>query len=198
MLSWRHRVYSMESASWKRSVLRAIGFGVGLAAGLVLLSAGVYWLTQRPQPWSTTAITAGPPELSMATGEIITFKVRYPLTNHTKADCTLPVSPTGVLFFKKSDDGSLLKVDDATWDGALTIPPGQTIDARFEYQVKLSDYDTSLDKADLRYEEWRHKSELSKFLNRRLQEVAGFVFFDYQNRYNIDLPRNWPLESSRF
>jgi hypothetical protein len=90
---------TMESSSWKGPVLRAVGFGTGLAAGLILLSASVYWLTQRPRTWTTAAITAGQPELSMVTGEVITFKVRYPLTNHTKVNYTLPESPAGALFF---------------------------------------------------------------------------------------------------
>ncbi len=188
----------MQSVGWKRTVLRTVGFGAGLAAGLILFSASVYWLTQRPRSWTTSVITAGQPVLSMETGEIITFHVRYPLTNHTKVNYTLPEPPDGTLFFKSSDDGSLLKVDDATWDGSLTIPPGQTVDARFDYKIKLSDYNTSLDKLASNTNSDDISPELTKFLDRRLQEIAGFVFFDYQNRYKIDMPRNWTLKSSRF
>ena len=188
----------MELVDWKKILLGSAGFGVGLALTLVVLLGGSYWWAERPKPWTSAAITSGAPEFSMTTGDELTFRVRYPLTNRTKHDYIFPTASRGTLMFKRSDDGSLVKVEDATWDENLdTLWPED--ERNLCDKVKLSDYNTSLEKLTQTPKDSDGIGpDLVKFLDKRMQEIAGFVFFDYRDNYKIDLPRNWVLKASKY
>ena len=72
---------------------------------------------------------------------------------------------------------------DATVDGPAFIPPGGT--ARIAVRVSYF-YPDEFTQAD--------KNNTDKILasfNRRLKELNGFVVFDEQNHYRIDLPEGW-------
>jgi hypothetical protein len=187
------------SFDWKQIAVRSAAFGGTFALILALIIGGFLWWSNRPKSWSTEAITAAKPHFEMASGDVITFRIQYPLTNHTKRDYVIPSSSDGALMFKRSDDGSLLKVEDATWGDKVRIPSGQTINETFFYKVKLSDYNTSLAELTRTGKDGSGISpELSKFLDKRMNEIAGFVFFDYLNNYKIDMPRDWELKSSKY
>jgi hypothetical protein len=183
----------------KKIAIRSAAFGVTFALTLALIIGGFLWWSSRPKSWSTEAITAGKPHFEMESGDVITFRIQYPLTNHTKRDYIIPGSSNGALMFKRSDDGSLLKVEDATWDDKVRIPSGQTVNETFLYKVKLSDYNTSLAELTRSGKDSSGISpDLSKFLEKRMDEIAGFVFFDYLESYKVDMPRDWELKSSKY
>lgn len=50
-------------ANWKIILLRSAGFGGGFAIVAALLLGGIIWWSNRPKPWSESAVTAKPTEI---------------------------------------------------------------------------------------------------------------------------------------
>jgi hypothetical protein len=180
-------------ALWKKILLRSAGFGGGFAVVFALIVWLSLWWSNRPKEWTASAITAKPTELSFnEQGEELHFRFRYALTNNTKADY-LVASPGGDALMKKlPEDGSLMKLDGATWDNDVRVPPKQTINVVFDVPIKLADYSTSI--AELNAgttEPARPTKKYVDFVNRRLKEMNGLVLMDYRDRFRIDLPSNW-------
>ena len=96
---------------------------------------------------------------------------------------------------------SLDKFDSGSWDDSLVIPPGQSFNVKFKIVYKLSEYGTTTAELNTYGPDEDHKEAapdaLGKFMNRRLSEIDGLVFFDYTNHYRIELPRNWDLKDSK-
>ena len=94
---------------------------------------------------------------------------------------------------KLPGESSLEKLDGATWDGTIQIPPKQSVNVTFDVPLELSAYSTSM--AELNKDEKPGESEMSSrytaFLDKRLKEIDGLVLMDYTDRYRIDLPSNW-------
>ena len=93
---------------------------------------------------------------------------------------------------------SFEKFDTGSWDDTLVIPPGQSFNVRFNVVYKLSEYGTTTAELNTLEPGEDRKKEASqalvKFMNRRLNEVDGLVFYDYVNHYRIELPRNWEFK----
>ena len=155
-------------------LLRAFGGGFAVIAALLL--AGAIWLLNRPKQWSDRAITAKPTELMMQqTGDELRFEFRYAFTNHTNAEYELPAPDMGALMRKLPKDGSFDKMNGATWDGTIKIPPQQSVGMAFLMPYKFSDYNTSA-------AEIEPEAKLSEFAGRRLKDIDGLVFFDYASK----------------
>ena len=170
---------------WKMFFPWAVGFGGGFAVVSALLLGAAFWWANRPKPWSDRSITAKRTQLMMQqAGEEQRFEFRYALTNHTNAEYALPSTDLGALMRKLPKDGSLEKVDGATWDSSIKIPPQQTIGVVFLVPYRFSEYNTSA--AELEPE-----AKLTEFAGRRLKEIDGLVFFDYASKYKIEMPKNW-------
>ncbi|WP_433970195.1 hypothetical protein [Tunturiibacter gelidiferens] len=111
----------------------------------------------------------------------------------------MPSPPSGSFLFKRAEDGTLIKVGDATWDEDLKIPPGQTVNVTFTWKVKPSDYNKTYEELTaVKPADGSISPDLNKFLTTRMDEWAGFVFFDYLDNVKIDLPRDWVLPASKF
>lgn len=109
--------------------------------------------------------------------------VTYGLHNTTDKDYSLPT--IGELMIVNPENKGLDTIDGATWNSAAIIPPSQTVNLKFDIPYPLSSYNkTAADLAD-------DKSMVS-FIEKRLKEIDGFRFFDYEKRYEIDLPK-WPV-----
>jgi hypothetical protein len=178
-------VPARRTNNWKTVLLRAAGFGGGFAIVAVLVLGAIFWWTSRPKQWSDRSITAKPTQLIMQqTGEELRFEFRYAFTNHTNAEYALPSPDMGALMRKLPKDGSLDKMDGATWDTTIRIPPQQSIGVAFMLPYKSSDYNTSA--AELEPE-----AKLTQFAGARLKEIDGLVFFDYASKYKVEMPKNW-------
>jgi hypothetical protein len=175
----------MDSAAWKKIALRSVCFGAGFAIALALIAGGLYWLSERPKPWKSSAVTSSTPEVSVYTTEdAVRFRFQYPFKNNTNMDYTVPLPMNAALMRRVPDDGSLVKVDNVTWDPTLRIPAGQNVNLAFDITYKFSDYDTTL-------AELNAGAKMTDFWGKRTQEIDGFVFFDYGANYRIALPKNW-------
>jgi hypothetical protein len=184
--------------TWKRIALwgASIGFGIILAASLVL---GVvsWWSMRPPKPpvWSDSAITAKFTTMTVQNSQDeIHMSYQYALTNHTNLQYSLPVAGWGSLMRRIPENKALDRFDDSSWDNSLIIPPGQTFNVKFNVIYKLSDYNTTTAELE-KYEPGEDKTGIShafvNFMNKRLTEADGLVFFDNDKHYRIELPRDW-------
>ena len=94
-----------------------------------------------------------------------------------------------------SSSGSLTKLEGATWNSDLRIPPKQSVVVNFETIFKYSDYNTSKAKLhsdpNVPSDERDFPPALKAFAERRLKEFSGLVFLDYSAKYKIVLPSDW-------
>jgi hypothetical protein len=180
-------------APWQRITLKAAGFGAGFAAILVAAIAG--WLVfqslpETPKPWNRDAIKATYADLYMDTGDrpVATFK--YMLENTTPHDYYLPSDPR-TAFVVLPDGKGMSQEEELTWDKGVYVPPGQKVSVSFKITY---DYNESYPKSDR-----DNLDKLSKFMTRRLKELAGFAVLDRTNRYQVTFPKGWqdsPSESN--
>jgi hypothetical protein len=187
--------------NWKRILLKAVGVGIGIGVCVTVCALTLYWWSQRPKPWTDSAISAKDAHLVVQmSGEEVHLEVSYAVTNHTKDSYTLPAPLSGTLLRRNPEDKSLVKLDDATWDDTLIIPPGQTFNEKFTITYKLEDYSTSAAELN-QYGPDEDKDMMSKayraFVDRRMNEIDGFVFYDYISHYRIERPRSWDLKPSK-
>jgi len=188
--------YKGRSHGWRMIVLRAAGMGGGFAVVAALLLGGIVWWSNRPKPWSPTSITAKPTRLMMQqVGEEVRFEFRYAFTNHTKEEYALPSSEMGALMRRVPENGSLERMDGATWDSTTRIPPNQTIGVAFMVPYKLSEFNMSSAEFNMSSADTKRAA----FAGHRLKEINGLVFFDYASKYKVEMPRNWdePKEPER-
>jgi hypothetical protein len=166
-------------------VLRSAGIGGGFAIVAALMLGGIVWWSNKPKPWSSTSVTAKPTQLMMQqVGEELRFEFRYAFTNHTSAEYALPSPELGVLMRRLPKDGSFEKMDGATWDSTIRIPPNQSIGVAFLVPYRLSDFNMS--SADIDSD-----TKLAAFAGRRLQAIDGMAFFDFASKYKVEMARNW-------
>lgn len=177
--------------TWKRILLKAAGFGAGSVLAMALLVAIAYMWVNRPKHWSDKAITAKFAELSaQRTGEEFHFEIQYAITNNTNAEYSFPSQYSGNLMRRLSDANSVAKVGEASWDDSVRIPPGQSVTLTFTVPIKLADFNKT--SADFPEPSGEHPSqEYVDFVNRRLKEMDGFVFYDFNMNYRILLPSGW-------
>lgn len=161
---------------------------------LILACAVGYWWLESPKPWTDKAISAKFNELSMQqVGEQLNFTFQYTLTNNTSREYTVPATGVGVLMRQIPEKGGFDRVDEASWDTNLVIPPRQTMNVRFVIPYKFADYDTSAQEmtVDGKGEKDPISGGLVKFAGRRLKDIDGFAFFDYSKKYRILLSNGW-------
>jgi hypothetical protein len=71
----------------------------------------------------------------------------------------------------------------AVLDGPAFIPPGGTARVDLKVSYFYPDDFTKVDKGDAK--------KIIPHLGRRVKELNGFVVFDNQNHYRVDLPKGW-------
>lgn len=180
-----------RTTGWKRILLRSVGFGMGIGLGLGVAGLCLAWYINRPKAWRSEMLTASKPEITAGVGSDNAVHVHYAygLTNHTGREFTMPSTYSGALFRKSPEGDSLVKLNSATWDTSLRIPPGQTLTVAFNVDYPLADYNTTSAEISAGGE----SKGLIPFLTRRMNETNGLVFLDYVDNYRIELPRNWTL-----
>jgi hypothetical protein len=172
--------------NWKRILLKAAGFGAGAVVALVVCALALFWWSQRPKPWTDSAISAKYTQITLEQeGEELHLVFEYALTNHTKNPYTLPSTYSGALMRRIPSDKSFDKIDGSSWDDTLIIPPGQSFNMKFKVVYKLSEYGTTSEKLNTYAPSEDHKAfapeALNEFTNHRLSAIDGFVFYDYTN-----------------
>jgi hypothetical protein len=172
---------------WKRIVLRAAGFGAGFAVAVGIVVGVALWWSTRPvkaKPMNSHSIVGSYSGMGMQVrGDAMHLTVTYGLHNTTDKDYSLPT--IGELMIVNPENKGLDSLEGFTWDSTTIIPAGQTANLKFDIPYPLSSYNkTAADLTD--------DKVMVDFIEKRLKEIDGFKFFDYGNRYEIDLPK-WPV-----
>jgi hypothetical protein len=177
----------------KRIFLRSLGFGAGFAVVLCFVVGFFFWYSNRPKPskpWNSSAIKGTCAEMGFAMQpekDSFDMTFDFDLQNNTPQNYTIDTNNFTVMDVL-ADGGSLSKrsnyqTSDPTVEAPSFIPP----QGKVRVTIKTSYlYPTEFTSAD--------KNNLAKALpsvNRRLAEVDGFVLFDQNNSYRIDLPEGW-------
>lgn len=181
---------------WKKLAVRAFFGGVGFAIALAIIAGAALWYhnrPERPKPWNSAALkatfdtieitTAGP---SSKDSYIVNFC--YHVQNNT--DRNYQINASALTLMAVLTDGSALSKQfgtyqsgDAIVDGPAFIPPGGTARMGVRVSYLYPDEFTDADKQEAK--------KIVPNLNRRLRELSGFVVFDEENHYRIDLPEGW-------
>jgi hypothetical protein len=168
-------------ARWKTVLLRAAGFGGGFAIVAAILVGGVIWWSNRPKEWSDKSVTAKPTELyTRQIDEEVRVEFHYAFTNNTNIEYTLPSAESGALMRHVPKTSSVEKLDSATWDTTIRIPPHQSVGIVFSVPYRLAEFSTSNEELDT-------ADKLTEFMGRRLRDINGMTFFDYAAKYRIEM-----------
>jgi hypothetical protein len=169
-------------------------------AAIALLLAGALWYAFHPlhdKPWNNQAVEAHfsdliiqrpQTEAEMPESDVqkpqrdVHIVLHYVLTNHTGKPYRIPPPSLGALMKNVTHTG-LSEMDSVVWESPV-IAAGKT--AKVEFDLA---FDPSAPGEDP--EEIAKPEQLQAFCNRQLNPIQGLVFFDYANRYAIDLPRGW-------
>ena len=172
--------------SWRKIILKAAGFGAGFAvAASILLGVAMWWSDRpvAPKAMSSQALVGSYSGMeAQIRGDAMHLTVTYGLHNMTDKDYSLPT--IGALMSVNPENRGLDTLEGVTWDSTSVIPPGQTVNLKFDIPYTLSDYNKTA--ADM------NGKAMVDFIEKRLKEIDGFRFFDYGKRYEIDLPK-WPI-----
>lgn len=165
-----------------------------------LLAVGALWYALRPvpdKPWDNRAVEAHfadlviqrpQTEAEMAESDVqkpqrdVHIVLHYVLTNHTRKPYRIPPPALGALM-KNLPHAGLREVDSVVWESPV-IAAGKS--AKVEFDLA---FDPSAPGDDT--EEVARPDQLDAFCNRQLNPIQSLVFFDYANRFAIDLPRGW-------
>jgi hypothetical protein len=178
--------------TWKKTLLRAVGFGAGFAVVAAFIVAGVLWWSSRPprvKPWDEKAITASYESLDTE-GDANTFRFVYTLENNTDADYRVENDSSVHLaaFLKRSQALSFSDSKDLSTDYPLYIPAK----SRVRFQIHLAypypikpNYEASDD------EQHDFNTKVAQYVTKELGNIDGFVLLDDGSRYKIVMPNGW-------
>jgi hypothetical protein len=181
-------------SGWKKLAIRNFFGGVSIAVTIAIILGLLIWYnTERPKPWNNVAFQAQWDTMEFKTGsskvdEGYPVEFHYNLRNNTDKNYPFNSSTMTVMAVLKpsnalSEEFGHYQLGEATVDGPKFIPPKGT--ARIVVHVSYY-YPSEFTNAD--------KNDVQKIIanfNRRLNELNGFVLFDEQNHYRIDLPKGW-------
>lgn len=181
--------YNPTMPTWKRILLRSVGFGAGFAVVLVIVVGVWTWYRERPKPpkpWNEHAITAEYESVTTKGDEnYVSFE--YVLQNNTESDYRL-TSMTGVDLTAKlgrtrsfAQFGGLIDAiafpifvpAKSRTSVAITIP--------YPYKVKPKSTPT-------REERDKYNSDVEQYVKSEFPNFDGLVLFDSSNHYKIDFP----------
>jgi ABC-type nickel/cobalt efflux system permease component RcnA len=159
---------------------------IAAAAALVLLAIAGWsiWRHEQDYRWDTQAIAAQFRDVTVQRQDEkdVHLLLHYALTNSTHHNYRLASPPLGVLM-QRRPEGALKEMDSVIWD-SIVIPAGKTVIAEFDVSLQAVQ--------DLASPEEIHSAhDLQAFAGHELSGIRGLVFWDYGNRYWIELPRGW-------
>jgi hypothetical protein len=180
---------------WKRFALKWFAVGSGFAVASVVLVFMLIWYSSRPKPpkpWNTTALTAHEAPGFEASRDAKKLEFTFMLENATEGDYHLE-SDAGLIMMIRNRDGSLSRPiprDIAPVDTPVFVPSHQK--GVLGISLALGEIpQQNPGESDDDYHE-----RIRSFCNERLDGVAGFVLFDEENRYQINLP-GWVSERQK-
>ncbi len=176
-------------STWKRILLCGVGIGIGATIAFFAIISTYSWYSSRPKPWNTNAITATFDRV-VTEGDNNTYLFKYILQNNTKEDYTLNNGSDLVISAKLKKQKSIVtaKEDDLAIDLPVFIPANQksAFDIHVNYPSKVKSTNGPDENERNKYRE-AVKNEVSK----TLPNIDGFMIYEKQSKYQIDLPRGW-------
>lgn len=182
--------------TWKKIALRAVFGGIGLAVGAAAIIGVVIWYSNRPKPipqWNSKALTAKFDSMEFTLGasdETTSYPVDFYYNVRNNTNQTYELTPADLTPLAVLASGNALSKDfghyqsgAAAVDGPPFIPPGGTARIDIKVSYLFPDEFTNADK--------QSGKKIVENLGHRTDELNGFVIFDGQNHYRIDLPRGW-------
>ena len=168
--------------SWKKILLRSAGLGGGFAVvGAIILGIVVWWSGRpvKPKSFDTHLVTAtGARGTFQLRSDAFHFALIYGFKNNGNADYHLPT--LGAFMLINAANGGLDRKDGVKWDNSIVIPSGKTVNVTFDIPYAFSEYN---------YEPSEYSEQKDvEFAKHRMAENKGAVFFDYENRIEVDAP----------
>jgi hypothetical protein len=181
---------------WKRIAIRSFFGGVGIVIALGIVAGSILWYRERPErpkPWNETALTAKFDTMEIAAGgwtSLQSYPVSFFYNVRNNTDRNYEVDDAALTKMAVLTDGMVLskgfgnyQEGDAIVEGPPFIPPGGTARIIVRVSYYFPDDFTKTDEHD--------SKKLIATFNHRLKELSGFVIFDEQNHYQINLPEGW-------
>jgi hypothetical protein len=167
---------------WKKWFIRSAGFGAGAVLTVAVLIGVFVWWSNRPKPpkaWNTKAITASYDEFTTwNTDKGIQAEFVYVLENKSDFDYKMPDT---VKIMSRSTTGALDDV--GQWVRFDNFIPARQ-KAKFSFTTQVGDiFDSTKARND--------NNELVHTVGAWVSKINGFVIFDGDNRYEIELPAGW-------
>jgi|ERR1700752_1305264 len=187
---------SIQLATWKRIAIRSVFGGLTFAVTLVIIGGLGIWYSRREkpqQPWNSNALKATFDTMEFTLGsskDPNSYPVYFYYNVQNNTNKNYDFNPATFTLMAVLTDGNVLSKDFGHYqsgapvlDGPAFIPPGGT--ARIDLKVSYfyPDEFTQADKSDAK--------QIIPHLGRRVKELNGFVAFDNQNHYRIDLSKGW-------
>lgn len=174
--------------SWKRLFIRSAGFGSGFAVLFVFCAFAIRWYESRPKPpkpWNQMAITARFDRAQIS--EEQTYQIYFVLQNTTEEDYRLEES-SGTVIDAKLSKGALSYCSECIkLDYPIYIPAKQSLQISINFRYH---FPKTLPKETAEERKALHK-EVAAYLTSDLPGLDGFVIFDQEKRYEINLPPGW-------
>jgi hypothetical protein len=183
-------------SGWKNLAIRSFFGGAGIGVALVILAGTFIWYhnrPERPKPWNTSALKAQWDTMEFTTGaakDVEGYPVDFYYNVKNNTDRNYPLTgPTLTVMAVLTDGNALSKefghyqLGSATVDGLAFIPPNGTARIAVHISYRYPDEFSQADKKNV--------DKIVASLNRRLKELNGFVVFDEENHYRVDLPEGW-------
>jgi hypothetical protein len=188
---------STSIGAWKKFAIRAFFGGVGFAIALAIFAGAALWYHERPEhpkQWNSTALKATFDTIEFTSGGSSTKDGYYPVdfyyNVHNNTNRNYHINGSALTPMAVLTDGNVLskefghyQASDATVDGPAFIPPGGTARITLRISYRYPDEFTEADK--------NNAKKTITSMNYRLKELNGFVIFDEQNHYRVDLPEGW-------
>ena len=175
-------------SAWKRLALVRFFVGVGFAVVAGLILGGVIWYSSRPipeKPWNTTTIISKKQPTFDLSDDSTKIVLRYTLENAGDRDYRLDSSSAiglmarwqdGTLSHPMSDPKELIRLP-------VFIPAKQkaSLQISFPFAGVFARKGSESDAA--------FHDRLRNYLEQSYRDLGGFVIFDSNYRYQIDLPK---------
>ncbi len=178
--------------NWKKTLLRAAGFGAGFAViAVVTVGSFLWWSSRPPKPkhWDDKAITAFYEGLDTE-GDANTFRFVYTLQNNTDADYQIETD-SGVhlaAFLKQSQALSFSDAQNLHTDFPIYIPAKSRVRLQvhlnYPYPIKPN-YQASDD------EQHDFNTSVAQYVTKELENVDGFVLLDENSKDKIVMSNGW-------
>ena len=175
-------------ANLKRRVLIAASFGAGVIVAAALITSLIVWYESRPKspvPWNTTALIAQEPPgfgfISANDRHLIRFS--YVVKNTTARDYDF--DPVHVKLMIRYADGTLAGPLSAT----ERLLQSAFIPAKQSGHIHITTIQREAPEQLPGEPDHEYHERLRAYLNSHWAKVSGFVLYDDENHYQLNLPR---------